>query len=166
MCRFDLEIKDRVGFWMSTSIIFFNISLQSTLQQLQLLYLLPDRLQWCAHTGGISETSTDYKCKVAVCLLHKISTCLCVQKITEKSDLPGTKCWVVRWEESPGCAAAERIPSRTWGTSTSPALKHTLMMLRWDDLSYLTLFKVERLAFFLTPSGLAMLTAACEIITR
>lgn len=36
------------------------------------------------------------------------------------NDLPGIHCWVVRWEESPAdCGASERIPSLTWGNSTS-----------------------------------------------
>lgn len=72
-------------------------------------------LTWSVHGGGGGTTGP----------LHQHNICMIVCDNVNvhyrfENDLPGINCWVVRWEESPAdCGASERIPSLTWGNSTS-----------------------------------------------
>lgn len=80
---------------------------------------------------------------------HSKRTLITLKTIND--DLQGTDCWGVRWEESPGCRAAEMIPFlNLW---QRPRRVKVLQASSWwssksNYLIYLTLFKVERGASF------------------
>lgn len=63
----------------------------------------------CAHFTNI---------KAASCLSGRVNV-LIAFLFSFWNDLPGINRWVERWVESPDCGEAERIPSLTWGNSTS-----------------------------------------------
>lgn len=127
--------------------------------------------QWSVHRGGTEEdlysvTSDQHFSYYTGCMVA--CEYIGYVKIKLKKDLPDINCWVVRWEESPDCGAAERIPSLTWGNSTSksPCGAQTDAadaQMKWFQL--LNTLQSGASCVFFTPSGLSMLTAACEIIT-
>lgn len=63
----------------------------------------------CAHFTNIKAVS---------CLSGRVNVLIALL-FSFWNDLPGINRWVERWVESPDCGEAERIPSLTWGNSTS-----------------------------------------------